>query len=56
MVQELKESLVVLSEGLLTDDGLHGQGILTLGVERVELVGHLGVVDTGEALTDGRLH
>ena len=56
LVQEFKEQLIILCQGFLTDDGLHGQSVLALSVEGIELVGDLGVVDSGETFTDGALH
>lgn len=56
LLEELKEELVIVGEGFLTHDGLHGHGIFTLRVEGVELVGYLRVVHSSKALADSALH
>ena len=55
-VVELQVQLVLLGQGLLTDDGLHCLSVLTLGVQGVHLVGDVGVILSGHAITDGSLH
>ena len=54
----VKQEVVVIvgRQCILTNDCLHGVGILTLSVERVHLVGNLWVIGSGHALTNGVLH
>jgi len=56
LLQELEGELVLLVQGLLSDDSLHGSGITTNGILGVELVRNISVILTGQLLTDGRLH
>lgn len=56
LVQELERKLVLVGQGLLTDDSLHGSGITTDGVLGVKLVRDIGVIATGELLANSRLH
>ena len=55
-VVKLQVVVILLRQGILTDDGLHGLCVLALGVECVHLVGHLGVVRSRHTLADGVLH
>lgn len=55
-LEELKIESIVFSQGFLTDDGLHGLCVFTDGVEGIELVGDLRVINSSETLTDSRLH
>lgn len=56
LVQELERELVLGTQSLLTNNGLHGCCITTNGVLGVKLVGDVGVIATSELLTNGRLH
>ena len=56
LLEELKVKSIIISQGFLTNDSLHSLGILTNSVESVKLVRHLRVINSGEALTNGRLH
>lgn len=56
LVQKFKIQQVFSCEGLLTDNRLHGLHVFADGVASVQLVGHVGVVLSGHALTNGRLH
>lgn len=52
LVVELQHRLVISSESLLTDDGLHSNSILTHGIESVHLVGNIGVILSGHHFVD----
>ena len=56
LVVELENLLVLSSESLLTDDGLHGNSVLTHSIESIHLVGNTGVVASGHLITDSVLH
>jgi hypothetical protein len=55
-LEELERKLVFRGQSLLTDDCLHSGGVTTNGVLCVQLVGHVAVILSCTALTDGRLH
>mmetsp|Transcript_75879 Transcript_75879/g.180300 ORF Transcript_75879/g.180300 Transcript_75879/m.180300 type:complete len:235 (+) Transcript_75879:81-785(+) len=56
LLSELQILVLILTQSLLADDCLHGAGILTDGVVRVQLVTDVGVVHSGHALANTRLH
>lgn len=61
LLEEEQVVLIIGSEGVLTNDGLHGEGVLTHRVKVVQLVGDGGVILTCEHLAvvvdaDGGLH
>ena len=61
LLEEEQVVLIIGSEGVLTNDGLHGEGVLTHRVEVVQLVRDGGVILTGQHLavvvdTDRGLH
>lgn len=55
-VVEKKVESILIGQSLLTDDGLHSLGILTLSVECVHLIGDLRMINSGETLTNSMLH
>lgn len=55
-VVKLQVVVVLLRQGVLTDDGLHGLSILALGVEGVHLGSDLWVIWSGHTLADSMLH
>lgn len=54
----VKEEVVVVlgGKGILTDDGLHGLGVLALRIEGVHLAGDLWMVRSCHVLADSVLH
>lgn len=56
LVQKFKVQQVLSCEGLLTDNRLHGLHVFADGVASVQLVGHVGMVLSGHALANSRLH
>merc|ERR1711920_1143858 len=56
LVSELEVLVLILTQCLLADDGLHGSCVLPNGIIRIHLIRNVGVVETSHALADSRLH
>mmetsp|Transcript_7601 Transcript_7601/g.14104 ORF Transcript_7601/g.14104 Transcript_7601/m.14104 type:complete len:249 (+) Transcript_7601:35-781(+) len=54
--EELQVEQVLITQGFLTHDRLHGEHVFTNRIAGIHLVRHLRVVVTGHAFTDGTLH
>ncbi len=56
LLEEVQIQEIVGGHRLLSDNGLHGHGVLSDSVVGVELVGDFWVIASGHALADSRLH